>query len=49
MTKYELIRKSDKIFEYFVQTENTQNMTDEQKEKIMELFDIVHELNKITK
>lgn len=46
MKKYELIRKSDKIFEYFGQTENTQNMTDEQKAKIMELFDIIHELNK---
>ena len=44
MEKYELIRKSDEILAYFTNEKNTQNMTEEQRKKIIDLFDIMREL-----
>lgn len=44
MKKYELIRKSDEILAYFTNEKNTQNMTEEQKQKVIKLFDAMREL-----
>ena len=44
MKKYELIHKSDEILSYFTNEKNTQNMTEEQKQKVFELFDVMREL-----
>ena len=49
MKKYELIHKSDEILAYFKNEKNTQNMTEEQKEKVVELFDTMRQLYLLSK